>query len=610
MRVPSRALQPETEPVLHAQSKENHMSACAVFALQLEVLPPQFLGQLLARIEDELEPKIAAGSSAAYWERNTLRTTCRHHAKMLGVPIDMVQIEQIAGLTPEDYIRGLGCTPDRAGHHISAQRKLSKYAASYGWMCEAYRRTLAWEPVREALRGGRGSSGCLGIVEYANLHKYWPETFSDAVMNAWRQWKEEKGQSLYTIDAQEIWFRGKLRKAGLQALFPRFDLKIRQPTSYQLRLEDRTAELSNEVDGFVRFRQKECNVDFQIRPSTARSLRAALLGFCGYCTYVLGICGITSLRQVLTEKNVRSFIAWLRDKRKCRPRTIHSTLRQLQSLVQFNHSPFEGSSEEYTWVALLMKRLPRESKDELRKRKIARSTTYELFTRIAGEIGKILSAENLLSPIKRARLYRDYFFLRTVARHPWRRANWNGCRIDPNARPNIACISIPRRVQRNGKLPRWVMRLLKTNPAQKFWVCHFVEGETKAKNEIWEVLEAEIVKIFLKYRDTHRGIILEGRSDPGTLLINNVGKAMTNSQLTKRLGVLSRQYIGKRLDLHIIRDIVAEHAVVCGCTLETIQKTLWHKQKTSTPKYLVGLNASHGCNKLEAHFGRLMLEAA
>jgi hypothetical protein len=584
------------------------MSACAVFALELEVLPPQSVAHLLARIEDELEPKIAAGSSAAYWERNALRTTCRHHAKMLGVPIDMVQIEQIAELTPEDYIRGLNCTLDRAGHHISAQKKLLKYAASYGWMCEAYRRTLAWEPVREALRSERGGSGCLGIVEYAHLHKFWPETFSDGVMNDWRQWKEEKGQSLYTIDAQEVWFRSKLRKSGLQALFPRFDLKSRQPTSYRLRPEDTTDELSNQVDGFVRFRQKECNVDFRIRPSTARSFRAALLEFCGYCTYVLGICRITSLRQVLTEKNVKSFVAWLRGTRGCRPRTIQSVLRHLYSLVRFNRAPFEGSGEEYTWIALLLKRLPRESKDELRKRKIARSTTYDLFTQIAREIGKVLCANNPLSPIKRARLYRDYFFLQTVARHPWRRSNWNGCRIDPDIRPNIDYIPIPRRVQRNGKLPPRVTRLLKQNPARKFWVCHFVESETKAKNEIWEVLEPEIVKIFLEYVKVHRETILAKRPDPGTLLINNAGKPMTDSQLTKRLGVLSRQYIGKRLDLHIIRDIVAEHAVVCGCTLETIQETLWHQQKSSTPKYLSGLNASSGCAVLEGHFGGLGLQ--
>src|SRR5258705_13408570 len=93
----------------------------------------------------------------------------------------------------------------------------------------------------------------------------------------------------------------------LQALFPRFDLRARQPTSYQLRLDRMTDELRNQIVGIVHWREKECNVDFRIRASSARSLMATLLAFCGYCTYVLGICGITSLRQVLTRENIRNF---------------------------------------------------------------------------------------------------------------------------------------------------------------------------------------------------------------------------------------------------------------------------------------------------------------
>jgi hypothetical protein len=98
-----------------------------------------------------------------------------------------------------------------------------KYAASYGWTCEAYRRTQAWEPIRAALRAGDGSFGWLGIVEYAHRHKHWPETFSDTVVEEWKLWKKEKGQSLYTIDQEESTFRSKLRNARLHALFLRFD---------------------------------------------------------------------------------------------------------------------------------------------------------------------------------------------------------------------------------------------------------------------------------------------------------------------------------------------------------------------------------------------------
>ncbi len=578
------------------------MSACTTFPLKNEGSSPHSLARLMARIEEELKPTIDAGATATYWERNALRTQCRHLATMLGTPIEKVRIEQIAELTGKDYVRGLRCTSRRAAHLVWAQKKLLKYAASYGWTCEAYRRTQAWEPIRHALRAEGGSNGSLGIVTYAHQHRYWPETFSDTVVNAWKCWMKEKGQSLYTIAEEEVRFRRKLRRADLQGLLPQFDLRSRKPTSYQLRLDRMTDDLRNEIVGIVRWREKECQVDFRIRAATASSLRKTLLEFCGYCTYVLGICGIRSLRQVVTRENIRSFAAWLRDTRGCRPFTVHTMLHHLHSVTQLDHEPFAGSDEEYAWLAGLLKRLPREPHDKLRKRKISRSTSFRVFTQIAREIGMVLQSEKPLNPAERARLFRDYFFCRAVAIHPWRRRNWNECRIDPKGRPNIEYRMIPRNVQRNGKLPLWVKRALKNNSAQKFWMCHYVESETKAKKEIWEPLDPEIVDIFLEYRDVHRAIILAGRSDPGTLLLNNVGKAMTHSQLTQRLAVLSQHYIGKRLSLHIIRDIVAEHALVCGSKLATVQRTLWHNQPSSTQKYLSGINASHGSIVLERHF--------
>ena len=468
--------------------------------------------------------------------------------------------------------------------------------------CEAQRRWQAWEPVRAALRAGKGTFGCLGIVEFAHRGGYWPETFSDAVMDDWKLDKKEKEQSLYTIDQEESTFRKKFRKAGLQPRFPHFNLRRKKPDWYRLPLNKMTLQLRKQVVGIVRFREIECNFDSRIRAATARNLLSTLQAFLGYCTKTRRICGITSLRQVLTKKIIESFILWLHDVRGCRWFTVYSMIARLYSLTQLRHPLFAASDKEYDWFEGVLKRIPREPKAELRKRKIARSVSYEVFTQIAREIGKVLQTNKSLTPIRRAQFYRDYFFLIFIALHPWRSRNWKECRVGKKFHPNIEKTTIPLRVQRDGKLPLWVKRALKKDSNQEFWVCHYVEDETKAKNEIWEVLEPKIVKIFLKYRDVHRKIILGDRPDPGTLLINSAGKPMTGSQLGGRLAVLSRHYIGKRLSPHIIRDIVAEHAVVCGCTLESVQEMLWHKNRLSKTTYLSGLNASHACGALETKF--------
>ena len=105
------------------------MSATA-FLLPFEAAPPNTLAELMTRIELELTPKIDTGSTAAYWERNSLRKICKLLAILLVTLA--VRIEQIVELTKEDYIRGLGCSPERATVLVSVQKRLLKYAASYG----------------------------------------------------------------------------------------------------------------------------------------------------------------------------------------------------------------------------------------------------------------------------------------------------------------------------------------------------------------------------------------------------------------------------------------------------------------------------------------------
>jgi hypothetical protein len=75
------------------------MSACTLFPLLFETAIPDTLAELMARVEDELTPKIDAGSTAAYWERNIFRTICRLLATILGTSVDRARIEQIAELT-------------------------------------------------------------------------------------------------------------------------------------------------------------------------------------------------------------------------------------------------------------------------------------------------------------------------------------------------------------------------------------------------------------------------------------------------------------------------------------------------------------------------------
>lgn len=605
-------------------TSENDRSACAVLPLSLIEPHPKTPADVLDRIERELAPGVANGSSAAYSQRNCLRTLYRHLSTILKQMDKPFELEQIVKLTRKDYMRKLKVKPERARALHRLQRIFLRYAVSSGWTCEEHRRIEAWVPVREALRAGRGALGCMGIVTFAINRGLWPGSFSDNSMNAWRKMMMKKHRSLYTIEVEEIMFRRKVREAGLKDLFPFFNLDSRNPPSYYISLDDMAPPLRDEILDIVKWRVKGCDDDFRIRQVSADSLLKTLLELCGFATRTLNIGGITSLREILTEEVITKFRDWLRNPERHHPEadariptiadgsergrpvswgSIANMLHRVYAVIQLEHRLFAGRKDEYKWFGLLLRRMPKEPKEEVRKRKLERSVPYREFLQIRDKIRSQLKRNKSLTPLQRARLFRDYFFCSAIARHPWRHRNWKECRIDTGSDPNICYMAIPRRVQREGKLPAWVKAALKKSPKQQFWMCHFVEHETKGKNEIWEPLDPSLVKILLEYRDVHRPLLVGDEcSDPGVLVVNNAGNVMSEGQLTKHLAYLALRWIGKRLDVHILRDIVTEHALARGCTFEQVRAALWHKDARSTPKYLSRVNASHGAVALEKHF--------
>jgi hypothetical protein len=165
----------QTLNVNHARPQEKKMTASNVLLFPIKPAPPETVRQLLTRVEEDLKPIIESGSAVTYTQRKLLRTACRRIAKMLKTLIEHLLIEQIAELTGEHYVRSLGCTSRQAQALMRSQKKLLQYAASYGWTCEALCRSQAWEPFRDALLTGEPSAGALGIVEFANRRKYWPD---------------------------------------------------------------------------------------------------------------------------------------------------------------------------------------------------------------------------------------------------------------------------------------------------------------------------------------------------------------------------------------------------------------------------------------------------
>jgi hypothetical protein len=610
------------------------MSACRILPFEINSQPTsrRTLAELYDRIDGKLtatikevarqkNAKVREGDSAAFEERSALRTAFRHLTTMCNNrPLELIDVDEIVEFTTEDFEQTLGTSHRNAIKMGWARTKLLKYAAvGDWWTCEAWQRREAWLPIRRALevaldkngrvKKGRSSAGCQGIVTFAERNGWWPDTFSQETMNAWIAWMldEERDSSVRTVEIEESQFRTKLRRAGLQHLIPNYRLDFRRGTDYRLSLDDpKFADLLQEILGIIDWKLNKCPRKFRLRQVSADGLLHILLELCGYAVYERGICGISSLHQVITQEIIGAFLLWAQQDRKRFPYSIRLALGRICGLINQGCPPFTGNKEEYGWFRLTLQRMPREDKNELRERKNKKSRPYSDLAKIGRKLLADFKRTEAVDPMKAARLFHDYTFVEALRRHPWRLRNWSSARGENDPRPNIKLMEIPRRVRRDGKLPSSVKRALKLDPHAEFLVAHFIETETKNNHEVFEILDPALVKTFEKFGAQRRIIVGDG-PDPTTFFLNNSKKgpgAMSENAMANLLAKLSVRYLGleNRLSFHICRDIVTEHKLVHGATFEDIQRALWHVLAKSTQTYLSGINASHGTVVLEKEF--------
>ena len=612
------------------------MSACRILPFEINSQPTsrRTLAELYDRIDGKLtatikevarqkNAKVREGDSAAFEERSALRTAFRHLTTMCNNrPLELIDVDEIVEFATEDFEQTLGTSHRNAIKMGWARTKLLKYAAvGDWWTCEAWQRREAWLPIRRALevaldkngrvKKGRSSAGCQGIVTFAERNGWWPDTFSQETMNAWIAWMldDERDSSVRTVEIEESQFRTKLRRAGLQHLIPNYRLDFRRGTDYRLSLDDtKFADLLQEILGIIDWKLNKCPSKFRVRQVSADGLLHILLELCGYAVYELGICGISGLHQVITEEIISAFILWAQQDRNRFPDSVRSALGRICGLINQGCPPFAGKKNEYGWFLMAIKRMPREDRNEILKRKNAKSRPYSDLAKIGRKLLAEFKRTEAVDSHKAARLFHDYTFIESLRRHPWRLRNWSSARGENHPRPNIKLMEIPRRVQRDGKLPSSVKRALKQDPHKEFLIAHFIEPETKNGHEVFEILDSALIRIFKNF-EAQRLILVGDAQDPETIFLNNSKNgpgAMSENAMANLLSKLSVRYLGleKRLSFHICRDIITAHKLVNGATFEDIQRALWHVLSKSTQRYLSGINASHGTVILEREFAQ------
>jgi hypothetical protein len=181
---------------------------------------------------------------------------------------------------------------------------------------------------------------------------------------------------------------------------------------------------------------------------------------------------------------------------------------------------------------------------------------------------------------------------------PWRQRNVREAKIRPFSEGgNLWKEEVPPHIAKSTE----VEQALKANPRERFWQFYFRLLETKTGCTVRALLPQQLVEPLEKYLEQHRGILLGGKADPGTLFLGDWGHPLILNDVSRLVGDITQRYTGRRVNPHLCRDVFAtqwleEHPE----SYLRLSKILWHSNpKTTIGIYGSGFDESYGARSVE-----------
>lgn len=587
------------------------MSSC----YQSTILPHQLRQQRvhtvadgLAAIEIEYQAK-AQYSPAVKRLLSTLRTTCKHLTEMLALPLegiylnDLMEVDQRLIVYIEDDLKM--AHQSAIQYTCNVHKLLDLSHELLGWTSDAYEIRKSWVPIREALKGK--ARGCIRIIEFAIRQGRTPGTFDQDVMNAWEQLMYGSKRSLLTVGVEERHFRTRLRP--LQYLFTNFNLASKNPPKYRLKLNNLPESLRNEILEVIEWKTADedlddRNAEWLIRPVTGKNLLRYFIELYSYAVRILGIGDILCLHELLSERIVCGFIDFLRGR--CEPESIISKLRGMRFLTQ-TYPALKNS--DYRWFSKALDRLSRERDGQVQARKLKSLPAYPEVAVIAPQLLALLEEPDL-TEIEKGFLIHDALVFMINLQKGHRSRNTCQAHVHPRLQRNLFETEISSELRSQfAEFPNWAKESRDKDPNTRFLVGHWLEPETKAGHEVWEIFDPHIGPILKTYLERYRPLLLSKHNPQSThLFFTRNREPLTQKSLLNLVSRISVRITGKRMRVKDFRDIVAAQMLSDGATVEEVATRLWQLDPYSTTAryYIGGLNTSEAVAALEDELSTLL----
>ena len=574
--------------------------------------------------------KFAAMASVSLKEKAFFRALCRMIravSEMFNLPLEAIYLDELVEI--DDlllaYLRGLNIKPDVGVQYCCDLHKLLDLVHDeFGWTSEAYELRAAWYPIRAALRGH--GNACGSIVRFAIRHDKTPSTFEQQTMDEWKEYMLARNRSLRTVVDGDRHFRKVLRNAGLQVVFLHWSLDSKNPTTYRFRLRDRKsgqllpdlpAPLRDEILEVIRWKTANRNLKDRpakllIRPITGEALMTCFLELYSFAVKELGIKGILHLSQLVTVDIVLAFIELLQrvnESGKARA-TNRSIVSKLSSLEYLTRTYPTLQKRNYQWFQAALKSLRREEHCKVQARKLSTLPKYPEIAEIVPKLLALREQKNI-APFAIAWAIHDalIYVLNLATPHRSR----NTCDLsfdtsevgfDSDMELNIFETEISSELRSEFRFfPDWAEQIRREDPEARFLVCHWLEKDTKADQEVWELFPREAIPLFRDYIDQYRPLLLGSEKQDSTLLFFNrrLGK-LTQKSLLDLVSRISVRFAKKRMTVKHFRDLVSAQMLENGASIDKISALLWHLSTSSTTTvryYIGGFNSSHATAELE-----------
>jgi len=566
---------------------------------------PQTLAELMLLVEGSMAGEISRGSVGAKRHISDARTTARHLQQMLGVPTQIIRLDDLVEIDPQlvAYIEAQGISHESAIQYVCDKNKLLEHAHALGWTCDSFSLRQAWQPVRAALKGD--ARGAIGIIEDAIRRVVQPCQYTQQHLLAWKQAQLEYGRSLLTLNTEECHFRRQLRRAGLEKMFACFDLSSKNPAAYAAKVDQLHPDLRREIEAVLEWKTVEYvpgrNAKLAIRPPSERNLRKTLLQVCGFAIHLQGRADLTSLRQVIVPEIICPLIDWLASERKCKKTTITARLSGIHYLA-CTHGLF--AERDYSWIRAKLNRIEKEPKHLLENRKKQKYMRYDLLASIPLQIRNERLGDKQLDTVVLAWMVHDELFMTWPLYLPWRKRNLRELVVSGSGLLSLIYDEIPPDLKHQLELPGWASKALKKDPRQRFWQFTFRATQTKGKRSVRDIIPRELLPLLKMYLKTYRPLLV-GPRDPGTLFLNRNGDAMSSNDVLALVTRLTIRHAGTRVTPHLLRDIYAANFLEKGGKIEKLQRELWQADIATTQKYCRRFDVSHAVIRLDEYFAKI-----